>query len=66
MTTLNSTAAFDLTEARDLPAEESLWSRIITQLGIIFGRTFEYLNEDMRPVEGEDGNYYFIGGCCCL
>ena len=65
MTTLNTTAIIDLTEARNTPAEEGFWTRAIYQLGEMFGRMWGYLNEDMGSVEGEDSEYIPTGGCCC-
>ena len=65
MTTLNQPINLELTIAEDVPAVESLWSRIFDKLGCLVGKPWSYLNEDMGPVDGEE-DYYAIGGCCCL
>ncbi len=65
MTTLNSSANIELTLDQNSPAGvEGFWSRVLEQLGVWFGKTWGYLNEDMGPVDPEDNNH-FTGGCCC-
>ncbi len=63
MTTMNKAESLDLTDAGSMPVEESLWSRIVCQIGSIFGRTWDYMNEDMGPVDASD-DYFPMGGCC--
>lgn len=64
MTTLNTSAGLDFIEAGTLEPKESLWSRILLRLGIMFADTCGYLNEDMGPIDDIDS--YFWDESCCL
>ena len=63
MTILSNAEFMDSTNAGSMSVEESLWSRIVCQIGSVFGRTWEYINEDMGLVEDEDGKHYLINDC---
>ncbi len=64
MTTINNVEILDLTTTESMPVEESLWSRIVCQIGILFGRGWDYMNEDMGPVDASD--HYFPTDACCF
>ena len=64
MTTLNNPANFELSIVEEALAGESLWSRILDQLGSLIGKSWSYLNEDMGSVDLDD-DHHFTGGCCC-
>ncbi len=63
MTTLNDSINIAATFADKTYWAKSLWSRILGKLGNLFGKTLDYLTEDMGPVE-EEGNYDFTGWHC--
>jgi hypothetical protein len=65
MTTLNSPVDFQITASENPLAPEGLWPRILSQLEGLFGKAWNYLNEDMGPVDIDDNNQP-TGGCCCL
>ena len=63
MTTMNNVEILDIADAGSMPAEESLWSRIIGQIGSMFGRMWGHMNENMGPVDGSN-DYFTMGDCC--
>ena len=63
MTTMNNAEFLDLTNAGNIAGREGFWSRIVRRIGLMFGRTWEYMNEDMGPIDASD-DYYPMGDCC--
>jgi len=63
MTTLNDSINIAATFTEEVVPAESLWSGILGKLGNLFGKTLDYLTEDMGPVD-EEGNYDFTGWHC--
>ena len=48
MTTLSSSANINLALTENPPVSgEGFWFRLLEQLGVLFGKTWSYLNEDM-------------------
>ena len=57
MTTISNAEFLDHTEVGNISDGESLWSRIVCQIGSVFGRTWDYMNEEMGPVDASDVYY---------
>ena len=64
MTTLTTLADVENTIAENPTTGESLWSRILDEINRLIGKSWNYLNEDMGPVNGED-DFHFPDGFCC-
>ena len=68
MTTLITPADVELTVTGGPTAGESLWSRILNEINReisrLIGKSWNYLNEDMGPVNSQD-DFHFTDGFCC-
>ena len=64
MTTLTTLADVENTIAENPTTGESLWSHILDEINRLIGRSWNYLNEDIGPVKGED-DFHFPDGFCC-
>ena len=63
MTTMNHPVDFQLTAIEADQQNGSLWSLIMGNLTSLVGKAWNYLNEDMGPVDMDDNNQP-TGGCC--